>query len=258
MNIQYKNININYSDYGSGAVVVLLHGFLENLNMWENLRKDLGNQYRVLAIDLLGHGKTACLGYIHTMEEMAEVVNAVLESLNIKKANFVGHSMGGYVTLALAEKYPDKVGSICLLNSTSESDSVERQLNRERAINAVKQNHKAFISMAISNLFAENNRKKLQAEIDQIKEEAYKMPLQGIIAALEGMKIRKNRTTFFKSLPIKKMLIYGAKDTVLNAEHLIGIFEKSDVEMLKFPDGHMSYLENKKDLAYNILHFIEK
>lgn len=258
MIIDYKNININFVDKGSGNVVVLLHGFLENLTMWESLIDDLKSQYRVIAIDLLGHGKTGCLGYIHTMEDMAEAVNAVLNSLNINKVKLIGHSMGGYVGLALAEKYPNIVTGICLLNSTSESDSPERQQNRDRAIIAVKQNYKAFISMAIANLFAVDNRKKIEAEINQVKQEALKTPLQGIIAALEGMKIRKNRTDFFKSLTAKKLIIYGLKDTVLDANKIIEIFKDSDVEMLQFPYGHMSHIENKKELTYNILRFIEK
>ncbi|WP_338732541.1 alpha/beta fold hydrolase [Mangrovimonas cancribranchiae] len=255
---QHKNISIHYNHIGTGEAVVLLHGFLENLTMWDNLANTLKNKYHVITIDLLGHGKTDCLGYIHTMEDMADAVNTVLNELNIQNAHFIGHSMGGYVTLALLEKFPKKALSVCLLNSTSEADSKDKQANRDRAIKAVKQNHKAFISMAISNLFAISNRERLSSEIENVKQEALKTPLQGIVAALEGMKIRPNRTSFFKTSKCKKMIIIGLKDTVLNAEKIKTLFKPTDISLHEFPDGHMSHIENSKELSYVIMCFIEK
>lgn len=258
MTVQYKNVNTYYTSQGKGKTIILLHGFLENQTMWNNLIPQLIKQYRVVTIDLLGHGKSDCLGYIHTMETMAEAVNSVLEKLNITKADFIGHSMGGYVALAFAKKFPHKVSGLCLLNSTSASDSDERQQNRDRAIKAVKQNHKTFVSMAIANLFAENNRKRLSLEIEHVKNEALKMPVQGIIAALEGMKVREDKTLFFTSLNCKKMVVYGLKDTVLNANSIIQLYKNSDIILKEFPDGHMSHIENMKELTYTLLQFIEK
>lgn len=257
MTISYKNTQIFYSDTGKGNVVVLLHGFLENHTMWKDLTPDLAKNHRVIAIDLLGHGASESLGYIHTMEMMAEVVEQVLTTLHIDIATFVGHSMGGYVALAYAEKYPFNVNSICLLNSTPASDSTERKLNRDRAIKAVKHNPKTFIGMAIGNLFAVNNRQCLQAEIQTAKEMALKTPLQGIVATLEGMKIREDRTAFFEQATFKKMLIIGTKDPVLNRDTVLKCVENSDVEIIEFSDGHMSHIENKKELHYSILHFID-
>ena len=106
--IFYKNTKISYSDIGKGTTIVLLHGFLENKNMWQKFVTDLSPKYRVITIDLLGHGESECLGYVHSMEDNADVVHAVLSELRIRKAIFVGHSMGGYVALAFAELYPSK------------------------------------------------------------------------------------------------------------------------------------------------------
>ena len=139
--ISYKNAGIHYSDSGEGNVIVLLHGFLENLNIWNKLADELKKTHRVIRIDLLGHGKTECLGYIHTMEEMAEAVKAVLDYLKTERYVIIGHSMGGYVALAFAEKYHNNIVGLCLANSTSKPDSDERKRNRNRAIAAVKQNH---------------------------------------------------------------------------------------------------------------------
>jgi len=257
MTITYKNTQIFYSDIGKGNVVVLLHGFLENHTMWKDLTPDLAQTHRVIAIDLLGHGQSESLGYIHTMEMMADSVAQVLNTLHIDVVTFVGHSMGGYVALAYAEKYPFNVNGICLLNSTPASDSAERKLNRDRAIKAVKHNSKTFVSMAIGNLFAVNNRERLQAEIQTVKETALKTPLQGVVATLEGMKIREDRTAFFKQATFNKMLIIGTKDPVLNRDTVLKCVENTDVEVVEFPDGHMSHIENKHELTHSILRFIE-
>ena len=99
MTLDYKNSTINYVVKGKGNTIVLLHGFLETLEMWNDLIPEFSKIHQVVSIDLLGHGQTGCLGYVHTMEDMAEAVFAVLEHLNIERAHFVGHSMGGYVTL---------------------------------------------------------------------------------------------------------------------------------------------------------------
>ncbi len=102
----FKNTKISYTDQGKGNAVVLLHGFLENCTMWNYLAPVLAKKNRVICIDLLGHGQTDCLGYIHSMEDMADAIHQVITELKIRKAVFVGHSMGGYVALAVAELYP--------------------------------------------------------------------------------------------------------------------------------------------------------
>jgi len=258
MILEYKGIPIFYSDEGQGEPVVLLHGFLENSSMWKNITSELVNSYRVVCIDLLGHGQTGCLGYIHTMEDMADAVNAILKELNIKTYTIIGHSMGGYIALALAEKTPDSINGLCLMNSSALEDNTERKLNRDRAIEAVKKNHKTFVSMSIANLFAPENRKRLENEINRIKEEALKTPLQGIIAALEGMKIRPNRVHILQNTNFKKMLIIGRKDPVLEYNTLIGQTKNTDVEIVEFLDGHMSHIENMNEITYKIIHLIEK
>ncbi|MGE5943953.1 MAG: alpha/beta fold hydrolase [Flavobacteriales bacterium] len=258
MILEYKNINVFYTDSGKGNPIVLLHGFLENSTMWNHFVPKLSEKNRVICIDLLGHGKTGCLGYIHTMELMAETVEAVLNHLEIKKSIFIGHSMGGYVTLAFAEKNPDAVSGLCLMNSTALADNKEKQENRDRAVVAVKQNHRTFVRMAIANLFRPKNRTIFSDRINGIINEALQTPLQGIVAALEGMKIRKNREFLLRTSELKKMMIIGKKDPALDYLSLIKQVKNTDVKMVEFPDGHMSHIENESDLLHELMHFIEK
>lgn len=253
----YKNTKISYSDTGKGNAVVLLHGFLENKTMWQDLVLELGKKHRIITIDLLGHGETECLGYVHSMEENAEAVQAVLSKLRIRKAVFVGHSMGGYVALALAELYPEKVRALVLLNSTSKADSEERKSNRDRAIKAVKKDYTTFIRLSIANLFSPDNRERLIDEIEKVKTEALKTPLQGIVASLEGMKIRKDREVLLHLTPYPKMLILGEKDPVLNYENSLEQIENTTVQLVTFPDGHMSHIENKDELRTVLLDFLK-
>ena len=258
MVLDYKGISIYYSQEGNGKTVVLLHGFLESSTIWNDLTSEIFKSHQVVTIDLLGHGKTGCLGYIHTMEQMAEAVEAVLGHLKIKNATFIGHSMGGYVALAYAEKHPEKVNGLCLMNSTALDDSPEKKQNRDRAIVAVKQNHKTFIRVAVANLFRPKNRTIFSNEIKQLKDEALQFPVQGIIAALEGMKIRKNRVELFRKADYKKMMIISKKDPALQYETLIDQTKNSDIEVIEFSDGHISFIENKEENTYKIMHYIEK
>ncbi|NHN27330.1 alpha/beta hydrolase [Flavobacterium jejuense] len=253
----YKNSKIHYTDYGKGKTVVLLHGFLENSKMWNALVPELMQKNRVICIDLLGHGQTECLSYIHTMEDMADVVHHVVQELDLEEVILVGHSMGGYVALAFVELFPELVKGMVLLNSTAKEDSAERKANRDRAIFAVKQNCKNAISMSIANLFSEENRTKLVNEIEWAKNEALQTPLQGIVAAQEGMKIRKDRELLLHTTSFPKTLILGKNDPVLNYEENKAQVKNTNVKLVTFNDGHMSHFENKEELQKVLLDFMK-
>ncbi len=225
--------------------------------MWKDYVAFFSDKYRIITIDLLGHGESDSLGYVHEMEDNANAVNKVLEHLKIEKATILGHSMGGYVGLAFAELFPQKIQKLVLLNSTSKEDNPEKKINRTRAIKAVKQNYVAFVSLAIANLFSENNRTRLVDEIEKVKAEALKTPLQGIIASLEGMKIRKDREWLLQENRFPVLLILGKKDPVLNYEDSLSQIEDTTAELVSFEDGHMSQIENKEALKTVLADFFE-
>ena len=258
MILKYKGIDVYYTDNGQGQSIVFLHGFLENSSIWFPFISHLSKKNRVICIDLLGHGKTGCLGYIHTMEDMADGINAVLSHLKIENSIVISHSMGGYVALAFAEKKPDIVKGIVLTNSTSLADSPERKKNRDRAIAVVKHDHKTFIRIAIANLFNPENKIRLSKEIEQLTQEALKTPLQGIIAAIEGMKIRKRREFVLSAFTFKKMMFISKKDPVLDYKSILEEAKNTNTEVVEFPDGHMSLIENERLFLCYIMHFIEK
>lgn len=258
MTLDYKNIKLHYTVSGSGEPVVLLHGFLETIEMWKDLEPEFARTHQVICIDLLGHGQTESLGYVHTMEDMANAVLAVLQHLNIEKAKFVGHSMGGYVALALAELKPQLFEGLCLMNSTFEADSEDRKLLRTRANDMAKTNFENLVRMSFANLFAPESRISFKAQYEWALSIALNTSLQGYMAANEGMKLRPNRFEVFKSFSAHKFVIFGKKDTLINREQLVKKIANTDIEYSELSEGHMSHIENKSELSYLLLHFIEK
>lgn len=256
MELHYKNINISYTDTGKGTAIVMLHGFLENKTMWDSYVAEFSKKHRVITIDLLGHGSTGCIGYIHTMEDMADAVHYVIHELRIRKVIVVGHSMGGYVALAFAELYPDMLKGIVLQNSTARADSDERKVNRDRAIKAVKRDYTSFVRLAIANLFSEENRERCSEAIEQLRAEALKTPLQGIVAALEGMKVRKDREVILHFAPYPIMLVLGKKDQSLIYDEHIDQTEGTNVKIVTYADGHMSHIENHENLKKELHTFL--
>lgn len=252
----YKNTKIHFAINGKGSVVVLLHGFLENLKMWNEIASELSKTNKVIRIDLLGHGHSESMGYIHTMEQQAEMVKAVLNSFKLRKFQLIGHSMGGYVALAFSKIYPNTIKGLCLMNSTAYSDSKEKRINRNRAIKVVKQNHKTFVQVSIPQLFAVENRTFFKKEIDHVTSESLKTSKQGIIGALEGMKIRNDYTAILRNDSIKKLLILGKKDTVLDFKIHKRQIENTSTELVEMSQGHMSYIENKEELIEILKKFI--
>lgn len=258
MILEYKSIPVYYTDEGNGPVIVLLHGFLSNTTMWCDVIYELNDKNRIICIDLLGHGQTGCLGYIHTMELMADTVFAVIHHLKINRFSVIGHSLGGYVALALVEKHLKKIEGLCLINSTAEEDSSERKKLRTRSIEVAKTNYKELVKISISNLFRPKNRIIFSEEIKTLRKEALKTPLQSYIAAQEGMKIRKNREILLKSSIYKKMMIISRKDPVLEFHTLIKQAKSANIKIAEFPDGHMTHIENRRKFLRIVVHFIEK
>ena len=165
--------------------------------------------------------------------------------------------MCGYVALAFAELYPENVRGLVLQNPTSKADSEERKANKNHAIKAVKKDYTTFIRLSIANLFSPDNREGLIDEIEKVKIEALKTPLQGIVASLEGMKIRKDREVLLHLTPYSKMLILGKKDPVLTYETALEQIEDTTVKLITLPDGHMRHIENRDELKDVLLVFFK-
>ena len=256
----FKKGKVNFSDTGKGRVVVLLHGFLGSHEIWEQTITNLSRSYRVIAIDLPGHGGTDNFGYVHTMELMAKCVKAVLDKCKVKRYVLIGHSMGGYTALAFADLFPDNISGLCLYHSSAYADSEDKKRDRTRSIKVVKANHQIYTSEVIRNLFATKNLKYLKKELAFATKIAGKMNKRGIIASLEGMKDRIDRRIILGLVEYPIMMVIGEHDNVLPAAQLLEQAEKIQNKTILYleHDGHMGFLESSKVSHKALRQFLRK
>lgn len=247
MTLDFKGAEIYYSVVGEGEATMLLHGFLESSTIWEEFLPEFSKHGKIITMDLPGHGRSGVISEVHSMELMAEAVYEVLKATGVKKANFIGHSMGGYVGLAFLERHPDMIKDFMLLNSTPQADSEEKQENRDRSAELVEKNKQAYVSMAIKNLLSPANSEKFSDEIKTLISEASQFPTTGITAALKGMKIRTDRTEVLKGFSRNKFLIAGNEDPLVNIADLKYIASRTNTSFISFSGGHLSYIENKSE-----------
>lgn len=254
---EYKGHRIHYIDKGKGRVIVFLHGFLEACQVWNDFTDELSQEYRVIAIDLPGHGKSDVFGQIHPMTLMAECVHAVLQNLHIEKCMMVGHSMGGYVTLAFAENYPSMLSCICLFHSHAMDDSEAAKANRDRTVIVVRKDQAGFVSSFIPDLFAQGNVDKFAPQIALLIEQALAMKVEGIVAALMGMKERENKLHVLSGAKFPVLFIAGKEDKRIPAEEIFKqAFLPGHAEiMLLGNTGHMGHIEETQKTLYRIRTF---
>ncbi len=247
---------IHYQIKGSGPDIVLLHGFMESLEMWHPFLPSLTKDFSVVMIDLPGHGKSKCLDEVHSMPLMAEQVKKILEKENISKCTMVGHSMGGYVALAFAKEYPEYLNGLSLFHSHPFPDTEEARRNRARTIEIVEQDKAGFISSFVSSLYFEENRDRLKQKIERQKEIAREMKPEGITAALKGMKEREGSLDFLAETNIPMLFIAGKKDTRADLDKLlkaVALPSHSEVLILDRV-AHMGFYE-APDKTLNTLHY---
>ncbi len=258
--ITYKDKKIFFAESGKGKTIVFLHGFAESSKIWDSFRDQLSESFRVIVIDLAGHGKSECLEPVHTMELQADVVYDVLKQRKVKKCVMIGHSMGGYVTLAFASKYPEMLKGICLFNSHPYPDSAEERKNRSRTIKLVEQDEFGFVANFIPSLFPQGSQRKFSKEIKKLVERAKEIPKEGIIAALEGMKIRKNQSALLRSINVPVLFILGLKDPKAPLDRLwkmVSLPRQSECLIMRNV-GHMGYIEAPEETLSAVKAFSKK
>jgi len=243
--ININEIPVNYTISGEGNVIVLLHGFLESLHIWDYFSTQLSKKYKVIAIDLPGHGKTGIFNEEHSMSFMAFIVHEILKYENIEKCFMVGHSMGGSVSMAFAEKYTHHLTGLCMFHSNADEDSPERKEYRDKTIKLVEENRIGFISSFIDNLFYKENVQKYYDKIQTLKNISQQTSKEGIIAAIKGMKNRKSHLDLLKELNIPIYFIIGKEDSRININDIMHqiLLPKISEALILDKVGHMGYIE---------------
>lgn len=240
--------------------VVLLHGYLESMLVWDEFAALLKESVRVVTIDLPGHGVSMVTSEVHTMEYLAECVALAMEALGIERYSVVGHSMGGYVALAMVEKYASRLESIVLLSSTTSADSQEKCDRRRREIELIKAGKKNMLARLVPHAgFAPENVPRLKDYIEDIGELILMTEDEGVIAILGGMIERKSRGELLRQSGVPHMFIFGRHDyyiPVETAEEMIAADPTARVVWLEH-SGHMGFYEEPELCAQAILEMVK-
>lgn len=248
-----------YDKKGSTQPVVLIHGFLENNDMWIEISSALEEKYQLFLPDLAGHGESGVYGEKHTMLFQAQKVIEILDKEGIEKASFIGHSMGGYVALAIAQVYPERVSGLCLFYSTSMPDSEEKKKQRLETVEVVKKDRISFIEKAVPGLFRTDHKKQLKKEIDLAISWAKHMPEQGITAALKGMREREDTTKVLETADYPIQIILGTHDEAVKAEEFQKVIPKrNNIQVAILTTGHMGHLEAPMESLELIEAFLQR
>jgi Predicted hydrolases or acyltransferases (alpha/beta hydrolase superfamily) len=235
---------IFFIDEGKGDPIILLHGYLESSLIWDDFATNLKKTHRVIRLDLPGHGLSGVNGSIHTMEYLADAVQHILKLVGVEKCTLVGHSMGGYVTLAFAKKYPSMLNGFVLFHSTPNPDTEEKKANRNREIELVKEDKMELIARTNApNIFARDNRKRYANAIDECIEMYAMNDKEGVVALLNGMKEREDMNEFVANTEIPHMFIFGKKDMYISLEVAQSLSEK-------FPKAKCVWLENSGHIGF--------
>ncbi len=253
-------MNISYTDTGSGKPIVLLHGYLETKEVWADFAALLAQTNRVLCIDIPGHGESSNYAEAHTMESIAELLDTLFIELNLNNFVIVGHSMGGYVALAYAEMYCNKISGLVLLHSSVYADTHEKAENRLREISLIQEGKKELIFKSnLPRMFADSNVVKYGEVIGNITSKALTHSENGICALLRGMIERSDKQQFIEQFSKPLLFIFGMKDNYIAVEaaNKMGNINKNARVIWLENSGHMGFVEEKEITAEAIVGFMK-
>ena len=251
---------LHIADSGVGEkCVVLLHGYLESMYVWDDFAPLLTPKVRVITVDIPGHGISEIKGEVHTMEMVADVLHEMLKSLDIEKVTMVGHSMGGYIALAFCARHPEQLEGLVLLSSSPNPDTDAKKENRRREIALVRAGKKdALARVAPETGFAPHNRRRLKSYIDDLVECVHITEDEGIIALLGGMMERADQNEMLQKCGVRQLFIMGKHDAYIPveaAEEIIARNPQAEVAWLD-DSGHMGFIEQPAECAKALVDFV--
>lgn len=255
---------LNFEKKGEGKeTLVLLHGFMENISIWKDLEKNLSKDFTLFKVDLPGHGKSETIAEVHTMELMADEVKKVLNREKIKDFHLLGHSMGGYVSLAYAEKFPQDLKTLTLFFSTFLADDEEKKEQRRKSYRIIKDAFTHYAKAGIPNLFNPNERDILEGKIETALEIALSINNLGALACAKGMVERRERKDILEKLDSKILIIAGKHDNAVKTEAMIkNLPDRTNIKSYVLDCGHNGHWEKPSICAEiinsELLHHLPK
>ncbi|NJM93581.1 MAG: alpha/beta fold hydrolase [Cytophagales bacterium] len=245
-----------FKEQGQGPDLVLLHGFCETKDIWDPLLPLLQAHFRCICMDMPGFGAS---DWGHTPFGLADVAAEVHEFImhqGLQKPIIIGHSLGGYVCLALVEKWPELAQAFCLFHSSALADGEEKKANRNRTIEFVKKNGvAALVDSFVEGLFYAPNRARLESEIVDIKKMAAQTPDEVHMAYTAAMRDRPDRTKVLRDFNGPMLFLAGEEDGAVPFQ--LSLSQAQLSPQLRFEAlpgvGHMGMVEATQQSAEILL-----
>ena len=269
MLFRYKSFTVHYKVTGSGNPLVLLHGFGEDGGVWDNQVAALQTEAMVIVPDLPGSGKSKVNKMEFTeqsqplfdsIEFYADVIKALLDDLQINNCVMLGHSLGGYITLAFAEKYPSFLKGFGLIHSTSFADSDERKGIRRRGIGLMEEyGGYPFLKNSIPNLFTADFKQQQPDKVEGLIEKAKEFETTALQSYYRAMIFRPDRTFVLKESKVPVLIIAGEQDIVVPLNDCLQQAHQPDichVHILK-KSAHFGMWEEPEEMNEAIRKFIK-
>jgi pimeloyl-ACP methyl ester carboxylesterase len=241
---------------------MLIHGFGEDGEIWERQVKFLKDHFLLIIPDLPGSGKSGVISQESGvgMEEYAEVIKSILSEENISSCVMIGHSMGGYITLAFAEKYPGMLSSFGLVHSSAFADSEEKKEARRKSIAFIKSNGSyEFLKTAIPGLFMDQDESKSpDPYIQELVEKGRSFTPGALVQYYEAMIARPDRTAVLKSFNGPIIFIMGQHDKAVPFQHSLQqcyMPLRSHIHILR-NSAHMGMIEETDKTNNFLLDFL--
>lgn len=214
--IQYKGETVSYTSAGSGMPVVLLHGFAEDATVWQYQVPELQQHCRVIAVDVPGSGQSGYNPGLETMDDFADCLYALLQQENITQCIMLGHSMGGYITVAFAEKYPASLAAFGFVHSTAYADSDEKKQNRLKGIKMIEEyGSAAFVKNTMPGLISTGYKQQFADKVNQLIQNGANFSKEALQQYYRAMMNRPDRTAVLRSSQCPVLFIAGTEDTAI-------------------------------------------
>ncbi|HET6769015.1 MAG TPA: alpha/beta hydrolase [Chitinophagaceae bacterium] len=256
--ILYQGKKIFYRNIGSGDPVLFVHGFGEDGAVWNDQVEFLKNRYHILIPDLPGSGRSEMINEM-SMEGIAEVLHSIIHEENINTCIVIGHSMGGYITLALVEKYWNHVNAFGLFHSSAFADTEEKKETRKKGIEFIKE-HGAFgfLKTSTPNLFSAHSKEQMSNSIEQFIDSLKGFSADVLISYYHAMMKRPDRTVILQNTKSAVLFIAGEHDNAIPLADVLKqchLPEKSYFHLLK-KSGHMGMMEETEKANWILEEFL--
>jgi pimeloyl-ACP methyl ester carboxylesterase len=250
---------IAYVEAGNGEPIVILHGFCGSRLYWEEVIPLLADHNRVIAPDLRGHGESSASEGTYTMERLSEDLEHLLDELELPQVHLVGHSLGGYVALAFAEKHPERLLTLSLVHSTAFPDGEQAKENRLKAAETIaKEGIRSFVEGLVPKLFTPEHRAAHSEQLAKALHIGYGTSAEGAIGCALGMRERPDRVAVLERLEAPILLLAGELDEVIPPEKRFPV-TRDNVSTHTLKDvAHMGMMEQPQAFAEAIKVFLER